>query len=759
MVKLRKTEKVDQITNEKFEGGQGRLWKSGTKGTATMFSSWVSSVIRENTINNSAIKTRREYVTQDGDYETLNISFGRKDTLPLDIRVGVPQEGKSKINLKYRKDPKVAKWVEKNYTINDPMALSVDPSTKKLISVVFTGPQFSFAGQGSRNLASIPGYTDALKELTNPIIVASKILDDYDEAAYKSRDLKDYDALLEVQKLKDLYKDWEQETDSSKIASQNKVTYIFNHPTNPDYNFTVYFRDEGGSEYKVYATYRGKEMNLANLAKLLNAEVKRLGQQNDAYSEYESKKLSKEMKISGASNLSFLEDKEKLDAFVKKVGNALEDFSLNRWANIDITQNPDGSEDWELILKTQHGEKSIFWHTSSDGKVESFSTNFGYSSSLNKVPQLSQEFFKEITRAAEKFLEEYGAYNRNLATIMDIDSSILGGKDWIQSYNNPAYDLANWADRTLAKVEPELEALQEKYNFELTQKQEDSIEQSDSYTDLLAKYGIVKNDAQTQAERDRSGKLVFTGSYVDKSFVDHLLELRINFDRGDRFVVWIRPDLKGNNTTKAKGQLDLSFFSQWVKDNVSLRDAQRNSESFRKAIYQELLNLGAIEGKIRGTLDLFTSKIKDLTIDLKVTNNKILVNAYRDGKIIARVEYDNVPPFSETPVKVAKMILNSLSKEIKESFPSTDKNIKIQENYWDALFDVIKTPKYRDYNSTIISVDGKKCKAIFNSLGSVSLSTMTGKFIKEEQFCADMRYLKEDVNHMKEFLKGNRNKM
>ena len=83
----------------------------------------------------------------------------------------------------------------------------------------------------------------------------------------------------------------------------------------------------------------------------------------------------------------------------------------------------------------------------------------------------------------------------------------------------------------------------------------------------------------------------------------------------------------------------------------------------------------------------------------------------------------------------------------------------MQEGYWDALFDVIKTPVHRDCNSTIISVDGKKCKAIFNSLGSVSLSTMTGRFIKEEQFCADMRYLKEDANHMKDFLTGNRNKM
>jgi len=758
MVKLKKVESIDQTTNERFEGGQGQLWKSGEKGTATMFSSWVSSVIRANTINNSAVRTRREYVTQDGGYETLNISFGRKDTLPLDIRVGVPQEGKSKINLKYRQDPRVARWVEKDYVINDPMALSVDPTTKKLISVVFTGSQFSFADQGTRNLAKIPGYKTALWELTNPILDAAKILDAYDDSAYKSRNLADFEALPEVQELKELYHNWEIDVDSSKIASQNKVTYIFNHPTNPDFNFTVYFRDEGGSDYRVYATYQDKEMNLANLYSKLKNEVERLEHQDDEYSEYESRDLAKEMKVSGASSLSMLEDKDKLDAFVKKVGDALDDFSLARVANIDITQNADGSEDWELILKTQHGEKSVFWHTSNDGKVESFRTNFGYDSSLKDVKQDSPFFFNEITKAAEKFLDEYGAYNRNLATITDIDNQIVGGKDWIQSYNSPDYDLANWADRTLAKIEPEIEKLQEDYNLELTRKVEDDIKQSDSYTDLLAKYGVVQNDAQTQAERDRSGKIVFTGSYVDKAFIDHLLELRVNFDRGDKFVVWIRPDLKGNSTTKAVGQSDLSFFNNWVKENVAARTAQRNSDNFRQAISQELINLGAIEGTIKGTLDIATSKIKGLTIDLKVTNNKVLVNAYRDGKIIAKLEYE-IPPFSETPVKVAKMILNNLSKSTKESFPSMDRDIKVQEKYWDALFDVIKTNKHKDYNSTVITVGNKKCRASFSTLGSVSLSTMTGKHIKEEQFCADIRYLAEDAGHMIQFLNENRNRM
>ena len=39
------------------------------------------------------------------------------------------------------------------------------------------------------------------------------------------------------------------------------------------------------------------------------------------------------------------------------------------------------------------------------------------------------------------------------------------------------------------------------------------------------------------------------------------------------------------------------------------------------------------------------------------------------------------------------------------------------------------------------------------------LSTMTGKFIKEEQFCVDARYIKEDAEHMITYLKENYNRM
>ena len=349
MVKLKRpdsphVEESLHNVKEKFEGSQGRLWKSGQKGTATMFSTWVSNVLRANTVKNSAIKTRREYVTKDGDFETLNISYGRKDALPLDIRVRVPETGNSVINLKYRDDPKVAHWVEKNYSINNPMSLSVDPETKKLISVVFTGPQFSFAGQ-SRKLEAIPGYIDALSEIEKPIIESAKILDAYDDSMYKSRNLADFEALPEVYELKDLYKDWNLDIDASKLDSQNKVTYIFNHPENPDFSFKVSFRDEGGSDYRILAEFQGREMSLANLAKLLEKEIKRLAHRDDKYSEYESKDLKKvtELKVSGASEFPFLNNKEKLDAFVKKLGDALEDFSLARWANIDITQNEDGS--------------------------------------------------------------------------------------------------------------------------------------------------------------------------------------------------------------------------------------------------------------------------------------------------------------------------------------------------------------------------------------------------------------------------------
>lgn len=785
MVKLVKQE--SSLVEEKFEGGQGQLWKSGSKGTATMFVSWVSNVIKANSNNVSAMKTRREYVTQENGYETLNISYGRKDTLPLDIRVSVPQTGKSLINLKYRKEPKAAIWTERNFSIKNPMSLSVDPITKKLISVVFTGPQFSFAGQG-RKLINIPGYEDALSEIERPIIEAAKILDKFDSEMYKSRNLVDFDSTPELQELKEMYSDWEMDVDASKLASSNKVTYIFNHPTDPDYNFTVYFQDEGGSEYKIYATYRNQEMSLAKLAKLLEKERERLADQKDKYSDYanefESRKLAKEMKVSGASSISMLDDPKKLDAFVKKIGDALEDFSLARWANIDITQNADGSEDWDLILTTQHTLKSnspagiISWRIEPNlplqfyqkdkdihgepttkvtykGKIAAtdMKTNFGYTPSIRDVELNSPAFFKEITNAAEKFLADFGAYNRQLATISDIDNQIIGGKDWIVSYDKPDYNLANWADRTLGKIEPELEKLQETYNLSLEKKVEEI--ETDDYVDFLAQYGVVGDNPQADAARDMSGKLVFTGSYVDKSFTDHLLEVRVNFDRGDKFVVWIRPDLKGSANTKAEGQSDLSFLEKWAKDNVALRTAQKTSDNFRQAISQELINLGAIEGHVKGTFDISTSKIKGITIDLKVTNNQILVNAYRDGKIVDKITID-IAPFAENPVKVAKNILNLLSKHIKESYPSIDRQMPNLNRYWDALFDKLKVEsgiqKQSNLNTHYLQVGSKRCKVEFGPLGQVKLTTLFGKEVVEEQFNADPRYFIEDKEKMQNLL-------
>lgn len=777
MVKLSK-----KPVEERFDGPQGKLWKSGTKGTATMFASWVRCVIRANTVNNNAVKTCREYVTQDGNYESLNISLGRKDILPLDIRVRVPQSGNSVINLRYRNDPRAAHWVEKDYLIRDPMALSVDPETKKLISVVFTGPQFSFAGQGSRKLDQIPGYIDALSELERPIREASKILDDYDSSAYKSRNLQDFEALPEVMELKETYSDWNIDIDTSKIASQNKVTYVFNHPTNPDYNFTVYFKDEGGSDYRVYAEFRGEQMGLPYLAKMLAPELKRMQQEADKYIEYESREIKKEMKISGTSELSILGDKVKFDAFIKKLSQAIKDNSLVRYANIDITQNDDGSEDWELILKTQHGEKSVFWTVSPnvpttftrfidspDGKIKDtvtedkiavtdFHTNFGYSSDLNNVGINSPEFFREISKATEKFLEEYGAYNRLLSSTTNIDNQIIGGKNWIQSYNNPDYNLANWADRTLGKIEPELERLQDEYNLSIEKKVEEI--EKDDYVDFAAKYGILGNNPQADTARDLSGKLVFTGSYVDKSFTDHLLELRVNFDRGDKFVIWIRPDYKGNSSTKAEGQSDLSFFESWVKQNVALRGEQKTSDNFRQAIAQELINLGAKEGNVKGTLDISTSKIKDVTLDIKVTNDRLYVTAFRDGKVVDKFDMDG-KPFAESPVKVAKAILNMLSKHIKESYPSVDRRLPELNKYWSVLFDKLKTEgiqKQECYSSQYIQCGTKRCKAQFGTLGQVTLTSITGKEIASEQFNADPRYFKEDAERMKQLLKENLNR-
>jgi hypothetical protein len=644
------------------------------------------------------------------------------------------------------------------------------------------------------------------------------------------------------------------DVDTSKIASKNVVTYIFNHPYNPDYSFTVEVRDEGGSTYYFKCRVGGEQNggNLDYLNRQLEPELRRMQQGLDgSYSEYddyedqffESKQLKKEMSVQGMSDIPLIsdpEDRKKFDAFIKKLGNAIDDYSLARYANVDITQNPDGSEDWDLILKTQHTKKSdnpdgiISWRIEPALPLQFYQkdknihgepttrvtykdkvaatdirTNFGYKPSVQSMELNSPAFFNEITKACAFFLDEYGAYNRQLATktllgkaepnkdqkeilsLMNLNNQITPdqisdklnlelnsvndllddlqvngflrkvgstwevlipvGKDWIQSYDKPDYDLSNWMDRTLAKVEPELERLQKEYNLSLEDKVEEVV--TNTTADLLSQYNILlpQDRPQDSQYRDTSGKLIFTGSYIDKSFVDHLLELRVNFDRGDKFVVWIRPDLKGSNETKATGQSDLSFFSNWVRDNVSPRTAQRSSDNYRQAIAQELINLGAIEGRIKGTLDIATSKIKEVTIDLKVTNNQVLVNAYRDGKIIDKFALD-IKPFTEKPNKVARTILNQLSKHIKESYPSIDRQKPVSDQYWKAVFEHLKKENgiqlQSSFNENYIIVGTKKCRAQFNPIGTVRLTTMTGREIVEEQFNADPRYFLEDYQSM-----------
>ena len=841
---------VKLVRVEKFSGSGGVYWKPGDKGSATMFSSWVRSFIRENTSssysvgdktkNSSSptISTSREFVTNDGGYETLNISFGRKDMLPLDIQVKVKPEESSIINLRYREKPTVAKWVDQAYTIKNPLSLSIDPSTKKLISVVFKGPQFSFYKQKSsdpnvRGLAGVTGYGDALAELERPMKKAVEIIKKFEEETLKSRDLTDFNSLPEVQELKDTYYNWSMDVDTSKLASQNKVTYLFTHPTNPNYNFTVCFKDEGGSDYKCYATLNGSEMNLDNLYKKLKGEIAALSERDDiidyddnissgsgkdsnvskqnlvgvifrenkklvalldlldtdrsgkwevkgdfskisldnmevvysvvnnetkdkytivagpktlsiqkdgknvnlpAFIKIASESYVKEMTSSGFSSLSFLKgkdkkDKDKFDKFIKRIGVALEDPSLSKTAVVDITPRDDGSEDWELILKTQHGMKSVFWKVTPDGKVDSFSTDFGYNSSLSGVPLISEKFFDEITKAAEKFLEEYGAYNNKIMRLSGTDIE----HGWISGIEQPAYDMANWADRVVDKVTPELDALIDKYNLDLNRD--------------------VKTDFVNDFDRDRSRTLVYSGSYLDKVFNTHLLELRLAFDRGDRFTVWIRPDLKGSKKDKKEGQSDLSFFKEWVEENVSLRSSKPDSSSFREAILSELKRLGALDGSIKGTVTITNGKFKDLVLDVKVSNNKVITSVYKDGSMITQVEMDMVP-FSDTPTRVAKMILTSVKKQTKESFLVSHNE---DREYWNSLFSTLTSEGVLKRGDVLV-YNGKSCRVRLGSLGNVTLQTMTGKPIAEEVLNQDIRFISKDKDLLIKFLNENRAK-
>lgn len=708
------------LVEEKFEGSSGRYWKSGDKGTATMFSSWVRANIRDMTTNNSVVKTCREFVQDKNGFEELVMSFGRKDEKPLDIHVGVAEDQNSYIGLEYFKNPMANKRDIDTYVIRNPMSLSVDPVTKKLVSVVFKGPQFSFAGQ-KKNLTSIPGYTEALKALSTPIRKAASILDTHDSTNYKSRNLNDFEGSPEVMDLKDLYKDWRVDVDTSKLASANKVTYIFTHPTNPDFNFTVYFQDEGGGKYKSYAFYLDHEMSVSNLNKRLEKERERLA--NEPYSEYESYNRTDELvkkKISGDTKVrDLIKDTDiDIDTIVKNLNKAIDDPHIDRYANLDITRYND-KEVWELSLKTQHGNETLTWEV--DLNEPRNNTVFKPNSYFNDVPTIpvrfnTSNFYDIIHKQVEKFRKDYGVFKTFNATV-DPDTG---------TYIDADYDLANWADFVLNAIEPDLNRLQDKYNLVLNQETDpDSM------------------------DRDRSGKLLFTGNYVDRSFADHLLELRINYDRGEKFIVWIRPDLKGGADTKAEGQTDLSFFNKWVEDNVAPRSLKMDSASYRSAIEKELLNMGGTPGHIRGTIDVSTPKIKPVTIDLKVTNNKVLVTAYRDNKVVARFDIE-AGPFSIKPKLMAKDILSRLSKMIKESFPYLDRQYPNLKKYVEELFRSLESEGIKKVSENNIQARGKSYIMNLDQFGTLSIKNpMSDKVIKESMLIVDPEDREEDLNKIK----------
>lgn len=449
-------------------------------------------------------------------------------------------------------------------------------------------------------------------------------------------------------------------------------------------------------------------------------------------------------------------------AFIDRVKEAISDRDLAQWAKVKMVKKNDGSVVWDLILTkfiegTPHSG-TISWvilyspYKKNNYTLTDMKTNFGYTPAkinLELAPSTKgrldlsaskvKEFFKEITYASKYFL------SHDVPESTDLLSPST--KDYVSSYVNPGYQLSNWVDHTLGKIEPVIDRLQEEYNLTLER-------------DIASKKDLNDKD---------SGKILYKGSYLDKlTFTDHLLELRVNFDRGDKFLVWIRPDNKGSESTKAEGQSDLSFFEKWVKDNVAryvldeygvLKTAYKTPDNFRQAVSKELINLGAIEGKVKGTLDISTAKIQDVTIDIKATKDKILVNAYRNGNIISQFSLD-IAPFTENPVKVAKKILASLSKQIKESYPSIERQIPELNKYWDTLFDRLKLEsgiyKQSNLNTHYLTIGSKRCKADFGSLGQVRLTNLFGREIAEEQFSADPRYIKEDMEQMRVMLESNK---
>lgn len=677
----------------------------------------------------------------------------------------------------------------------DGTPIGKDAECKKIIKVI----RSTLIPKISKDLTEIPEFISAFEPLKEPLNFISSFIKEYNKDSYKSRNQDDFDNSQLIRDIKNKYSKWAVDTDTTHLASSNTMIYMFYHPNNPDYNFKLYVKDLGGGNYSIKGDM-GKltRIEFSGIESRLADELEKLNRPSGVKEMYiRAYEIAKAKDITGQTKLDvFYEDPKqkvkgglsKLDEFVQLLIKSIDDPSISRLANLTITYNND-LEVWDLYLITQRSSSKrkdtseepvghIIWTVNKDGVVQNLVTDFGYTSSVHGCKITSPILLDDIKRAADKFRDEYAAFGTaskysdqrevttRQVTLQNNKQMNIPMTDWVSKYINPEYNMKYWEDIISGKIEPALNKLQEEYNITLEPKSEEEdieVEEPSSYNSFLDKYGLNNTAEKEMPEIEHKGRLLYAGEYLDKFFSKHTIELRINFERGFRFLVWIRPDNMGSSNLKASGQNDLNFFISWVRNNVSMVNSQKTAEVYQKAILSELVNKGGSMGKIPNTVDFVTSKMKDLNINVRVQRDKVIADIYKNGKIIKSLEI-MTKPFEKPAISVASSIISSTVKLTKESFPAVDRRISECNRYWGSVLDKIakesnqKITHDNEFGIETISIYGRKCRFRCESTGNIVLCNMFGKEVISEALCADNRYFVEDVQSLKQLLNENKYK-
>lgn len=879
---------------ESFSGQSGTYWKTGTNGTATQFVKWLREQLQSYFDRNKAADTTRSYVVQEGEYETLVISFGNKKEIPLDFKVGVCPKQPSRIILHIRPTIFERKWIDKEYILHDPNSLSIDDNDK-LVSVIFKKDRFpklspdtytvkdipkslslidalynavntawnmekgdgvpdatpmdSFSAlksyilsikdiqvpydaktlkdtivssnldtvaksklpdgklvesipeckslikqilkvpvpKLSKDLTEIPEFVSALKAFSAPVREAGNHLVQYSVNSAIVTDFDTFEKSEVVRNLKDTYSYWKEDYDLAELH-KGIVTYIFMHPDDTELSFRAKVRSIGGDRFTVdYININNK----VNFWDDLQNELKRLKNpsvKEESYGRYYE--ITRASNIIGSTSLEPFKEKGKLDDYVQKIIKAIDDLSISNQAQLEISINKvTGEETWDLLLKTAcTGSKAskdcpnvechVIWKVDSKGFVEDMTTNFGFTPNVKDrhLTITSPEFLHELSRASDSFRDQYAAFGiragkqsgsntptRDVRPYIDPSQLPMQSPEgWITQYINPEYNMKNWEDLVREKIDPALQKLIDKYNLTLEEKSEQPTESEDDYLTFLAKYNLVDSVPKNliQDDIEHTGNLVFLGDYLDKFLNPHTLELRVNFERGFYFLIWIRPDGKGGEQNKAHGQSDMSFFEKWVKDNVSLRSTVKSKELYTKAIIEELINRGAMRSSTRNSVEFATSNLNNFNIGVRVTDEKIYADVYYDSKM--RTFEIPYKPYEVPASKVATKIKDSVKNLTPKSFVVRDVVKKEEYNrYWTALLDrvAMESKSMISHNGfETICMKGRKCRFTCEDTGRVKLYNLMGREIASELFNMDIRFFKDDVKDMYKLIEENYNK-